>query len=213
MHRSITTVRGLSLATFWLMMQMTTAQAKDTPPTASTQHRLDPHEGVLVMAHGGREAWDAGVLETVAPLREQYPLEVAFGMADASTIQDAVDRLESRGVTDIAVVRLFISGESWYERTAQILGLQPGAPPRPEPMHHEGEEEGHGMAFWRIDSTARFTMSEPGLADAEPMADVLMDRAMALSEEPAREEVLVLAHGTGDDAEDRRWLEKMGQLA
>ncbi|MGM0634156.1 MAG: hypothetical protein ACQETO_13430 [Pseudomonadota bacterium] len=207
----MTTVRGLSLATFWLLMQMTAAQSQAEPQAQAGR------EGVLIMAHGGREEWDAGVLESVAPLHDHYPLEVAFGMADATSLQAAVDRLESRGVDDIAVVRLFISGESWYDRTAQILGLQPGAPRRPperhDTMEHGGGQSGHSMAFWRLDSDARFVMSEPGLADAEPMADVLLDRALALSETPSREDVLILAHGTGDDAENDRWLEKMDARA
>lgn len=209
----MTTVRGLSLATFWLLMQMTAAQTQAEPQPQAQMGR----EGVLIMAHGGREKWEAGVLESVAPLHDRYPLEVAFGMADAASLQAAVDRLESRGVDDIAVVRLFISGESWYDRTAQILGLQPGAPERPPEQHdtmeHGGGQSGHSMAFWRLDSDARFIMSEPGLADAEPMADVLLDRALDLSRTPSREDVLVLAHGTGDDAENDRWLEKMDARA
>lgn len=213
----MTIVRGIPLATFWLLMQMTAGQTQAQTQTQPQQQTQRDRDGVLVMAHGGREEWEAGVLESVAPLREHYPLEVAFGMADAASLQEAVDRLEARGVDDIAVVRLFISGESWYERTAQILGLQPGAPQRPPQQHdtteHSDAHTGHRMEFWELDSDARFVMSEPGLADAEPMADVLLDRALALSETPSREDVLILAHGTGDDAENDRWLEKMDARA
>lgn len=85
--------------------------------------------GVLIMAHGGEPEWNQAVLEAVAPLRERYPIEVAFGMADAVTIQEAIDALEAAGVRNIGVVRLFVSGESWLERTEQILGLYEGAPP------------------------------------------------------------------------------------
>lgn len=212
----MTTVRGLSLATFWLLVQVAggPVQAQQAQSQATVQ---TDREGVLIMAHGGRDDWEAGVLASVAPLRDRYPLEVAFGMADAASLQEAVDRLEARGVQDIAVVRLFISGESWYERTAQILGLQPGAPERPQHTHGTmedgGQHAGHRMEFWQLHSEADFIMSEPGLADAAPMADVLLDRATALSENPAREDVLVLAHGTGDDAENDRWLEKMDARA
>ena len=112
--------------------------------------------GVLVMAHGGSAEWDQAVLKAVEPLRDKYPLEVAFGMADAATLDEAVRKLEAAGVERIGVVRLFISGESWYERTEQILGLIEGAPPADEahaaPEHHgdHGEsveqvaETGHG---------------------------------------------------------------------
>ena len=58
-------------------------------------------------------------------------MEIAFGMADAVSLQDGVRKLEAKGIERIGVVRLFVSGESWYERTEQILGLKPGAPAKP----------------------------------------------------------------------------------
>lgn len=228
----------------------------------------DDDFGVLVMAHGGSPEWNQGVLDTVAPLTARHNLEVAFGMADAVSMQEAVTRLEERGADRIAVVRLFVSGESWYERTEQILGMRDGAPARGEaaghPEHmaadahaghgaaasqdahaghgggvpdgsagatraaadtdsHAGHMAaaepaasagmGHSMEFWRIDTDAEFALSKPGLADAEEMADVLLARATALSSNPAREDVLILAHGPGDDAENERWLASMDERA
>lgn len=181
--------------------------------------------GVLVMAHGGSAEWNQGVLDTVAPLAEEHTLEVAFGMADAVSIQEAVARLEERGVNRIAVVRLFISGESWYERTEQILGMREGAPARAAaadpagggPVRDDGLHASshtqsptptmsHSTEFWQIDSDASFALSKPGLAEAQEMGEVLRARAAALSRNPAREDVLILAHGPGDDAENERWL-------
>lgn len=184
----------------------------------STTHHTIAQEaddlGVLVMAHGGSPEWNQGVLDTVAPLAEEYTLEIAFGMADAVSMQEAVARLEERGVDRIAVVRLFISGESWYERTEQILGMKEGAPDRAAAMaaadEHAGHAMpaamGHSMEFWKIDTAARFALSQPGLAEAAEMSEVLLARAAALSKNPAQEDVLILAHGPGDDAEDARWI-------
>lgn len=167
--------------------------------------------GVLVMAHGGGETWNGEVRDMLQPVDEDYPLEIAFGMADAVSLQDAVGRLEDRGVERIGVVRLFVSGESWYERTREILGVDTGAPERPEPAHHEMSDEGggHGMSmeYWRIDTDAAFAMSDEGLAEAPEMGEVLVERARALSENPSSESVLILAHGPGDDAENRRWID------
>jgi sirohydrochlorin cobaltochelatase len=81
------------------------------------------------MAHGGSPEWNQTVLQAVEPLRGRYPVEVAFGMADACSLQESVRALEEKGVRKVGVVRLFVSGESWYERTEQILGLRDGAPP------------------------------------------------------------------------------------
>lgn len=183
----------------------------------------DESFGVLVMAHGGSADWNQGVIDTVAPMREHYNVEIAFGMADAFSIQEAVTKLEANGAQQIAVVRLFISGESWYERTQQILGLVDGAPLRelPDEDHAHGHAEhgagamGHRMEFWQIESNAQFAISKDGLADAEQMAQVLLSRANELSENAALEDVLILAHGPEDDEENQRWLaniEKRSEL-
>lgn len=107
----------------------------------------------------------------------------------------------------IDVVRLFVSGESWQGRTEQILGLAPGAPAPPAGHHaHANHDTGHSMAFWRIQTEASFTISTQGLAEAPEMDAVLVERVRALSRTPEREDVLILAHGTGADAVNERWL-------
>ncbi len=170
--------------------------------------------GVLVMAHGGDRVWNGEVSAMLEPLRRDYPLELAFGMADPATLQEAVAKLEGRGVRRIAVVRLFISGESWLERTEQILGVRQGAPPRrADPHAGHGGHEGHDMTLWRIATAARFALSVEGLSEASEMGEVLAGRALGLSREPARESVLILAHGPEDDAENRRWLAQIDRRA
>lgn len=174
---------------------------------AGVAHSQTTHQddfGVLVMAHGGGPAWNGAVEGMLAPLQAEYPLEIAFGMADAASMQAAVTRLEQRGVRKIAVVRLFISGESWYERTEQILGVRAGAPER-DPNSHDGHS-GHSMALWRIETVSQFAVSAEGLADAPEMGAVLAERARALSQAPQRESVLILAHGPEDDDENAQWL-------
>ncbi|RYZ14810.1 MAG: hypothetical protein EON61_02225 [Alphaproteobacteria bacterium] len=186
--------------------------------TASESYQHDHSIGVLVMAHGGGAVWNAEVETMLAPLARDYPLELAFGMAEAASLEAGVRKLEARGVQKIAVVRLFISGESFYERTEQILGLAPGADPRPTPSEHDahaghGGGGGHDMALWRIASKSSFAISKEGLADAPEMGAVLVERVRALSTDPRNESVLILAHGPGDDAEDQRWLKMIDQRA
>lgn len=174
---------------------------------AIAQPEDDDRYGVLVMAHGGTDEWNASVRAATAPLAERLPLEIAFGMADAVSLQAAIERLESRGVERIGVVRLFISGDSWLERTEQILGLVPGAPPRPADTG-DREHAGHGrhsMEFWRATSRAVFALTTQGLNEAPEVDEILVARARALSEAPEREDVLLLAHGVGSDEENERW--------
>lgn len=209
---------GSRRAARWLLLAAsalaTTAWAHDHD-AAPTPTPAGDGFGVLVMAHGGQPAWNQAVTKALAPVDHDYPTEIAFGMADATSLQAGVDRLQARGVGRIAVVRLFISGDSWYQRTAQMLGLQPGAPARPQSVAHaeHGEHAGHGMAFWRLQTDARFAMSRPGLAEAEGMGAVLAERARALSKTPTTEDVLILAHGPGDDAENQRWLQMISARA
>jgi hypothetical protein len=194
---------------------------------AQTAASLPPSQtyGVLVMAHGGGSKWNQAVTAAVEPLRRQYPVEIAFGMADACSLQEAVAKLEAQGARRIGVVRLFVSGESFYQETEKILGLQEGAPARPaqacaegdaqEGHHHGGGGAGHemSMASFRIDSQSSFALSRQGLGEAPETGAILADRARTLSRQPAQEDVLILAHGPGDDDENRRWLASIGDRA
>ena len=178
------------------------------PATAEPSPSGDGY-GVLIMAHGGGPAWNQTVLDAVAPLRDRYPVEVAFGMADACSLQEGVRKLEAQGVRTIGVVRLFISGESWSEETAKILGLREGAPPADANAcggHHDHGAAHHSMAFFRLDSRASFSLSKQGLSEAPEVGPILAERARSLSRAPEQEDVLVLAHGPGDDAENQRWI-------
>jgi hypothetical protein len=169
--------------------------------------------GVLVMAHGGGKQWDQDVLAALSPLKEEHDVEVAFGMADAESLQEGVSKLESRGAKNIAVVRLFISGDSFKKETEQVLGLVSGAPARPPANTDHAHHQGHSMEFWRIDTRASFALSQEGLVEAPEMGNILLDRARTLSKEPPREDVLILAHGPGDDAENDRWIAELDQRA
>jgi sirohydrochlorin cobaltochelatase len=171
--------------------------------------------GVLVMAHGGGAEWNAEVEKMLAPLKNEYRLELAFGMADPATMEAAIHRLEARGVRRIAVVRLFISGDSFLDRTQQVLGLAPGAPPKPAAAAQadHGAHGGHSMALWRIATSASFALSREGLADVPEMGAVLAERARTLSRDPKVESVLILAHGPGDDAENARWISQIDARA
>ena len=169
--------------------------------------------GVMVMAHGGSEEWNAHVAAAVEPLRENYPVETALGMADAGSIEEAIRRLESRGVNHVGVVRVFVSGESWYDRTLQILGVRNGAPPRPDQQQIEEAKARMimPMGFWKVDTDLTFHVSVDGLADAAEVDQVMTSRIRGLSSDPENEVAVVIAHGTGDDAENERWLDKITQ--
>jgi hypothetical protein len=51
------------------------------------------------------------------------------------------------------------------------------------------------------------------LNDHPIVADILASRARAISREPAREALVVVAHGPNEEDDNRRWLADMGSLA
>ncbi|MGQ0766920.1 MAG: sirohydrochlorin chelatase [Gemmatimonadota bacterium] len=212
MRSTISLALAAAVAACAVRPASSTANVLPTPARSNAPAESD--FGVLVMAHGGTDQWNRAVSDAVAPLQERELIEVAFGMADPRTLQDAVSRLESRGARRIGVVRLFISGDSWHERTRQILGLIPGAPERPadwaQGTHHHGRAP---MAYWRLKSDASFAVSRDGLADAELAGQILVDRVRKLSRHPGREAVIIIAHGPGDDRENERWISEIDARA
>jgi len=184
-----------------------------------------PELGILVMAHGGDPQWNRDVEATVAPLREKYPVEIAYGMARTSTLREAAKRLEDRGARRIAVVRMFISGDSFLPATEYILGLRDTAPSEAEIGHlvhgphgpspaagagHHAPDSDHCMEKpERLDAKASFVLSRRGVSESPLVDEILLHRVKALSNDPKQESVLILAHGPGDEAENERWLANM----
>jgi sirohydrochlorin ferrochelatase len=159
--------------------------------------------GVLVLAHGGTPRWDALVKESVEEARLAFPVEVALGMGmssdEVARIQQAVDRLEGEGVQRILVVPLLVSSHSSVYRQYQfLLGLRedPSWPDHPvEPI--------------RVQATIQ--MGEA--LDASPLVgEILVERASGLSQDPAEEALVLVAHGPEGEEDNELWLSVMQAL-
>ena len=68
---------------------------------AQAQAQAQARPGILLLAHGGSAPWNDNVRALAARVDKDRPVEVAFGMATRANIQTAVDKLVSRGVTEI----------------------------------------------------------------------------------------------------------------
>ncbi|MCC7241546.1 MAG: TonB-dependent receptor [Acidobacteria bacterium] len=170
-----------------------------TSPTLAQEH---DHLGVLVIAHGADAAWNAPVLASVEAVRREMPAAVGFLMGDGPTPQAAYDALVRRGASRIVVVPLLISSHSaHYEQIRFLAGLRPDYP------HAEH------MALAPIAGPVPIVGVTPAMDDDALIGDILADRARALSANPARERLTIVAHGPNDDGEARVWLAAMRRLA
>ena len=155
--------------------------------------------GLLVMAHGGDAAWNAAVEAEVDELRHLLPVELAFGMANPRTLQAGADALEARGVTRAAVIRLFLSGESFREQTDFYLGMSDTPPAQFVLM---GPAAADPASRLQLEHGLQITTHDHGLLETRLAHDVLVERAVALSEDPGQESVILVGHGMGDDRAD-----------
>ncbi|MDQ7038085.1 MAG: CbiX/SirB N-terminal domain-containing protein [Aquificota bacterium] len=75
------------------------------------------------------------VLQALEPLRREHPVEVAFGMADPTSIKTGIENLEREGVDTIVVIPLFISSHSpIMEQIEYLLGVRKEYPSKPVVM-------------------------------------------------------------------------------
>lgn len=176
--------------------------------------------GVLLLAHGGQPQWNERVLDVVRRVDQRQPAEVAFGMATRANLQAAVDKLTSRGVTDIVAVPLFVSSHSpVITSTEYLLGLRADAPAdlakfaKMNHGSHSGGGNGHAAdPASPVKTVARIRMT--GAFNRHPIIGaILADRARSISTAPATEAVIVVAHGPVPEDDNRRWLEDMRVLA
>lgn len=179
--------------------------------------------GILLLAHGGAPEWNAEVEKIRVAVDAQIPAEAALGMADGAAIQAAIGRLEQRGVRRIVAVPLFVNSSSEVlDQTRYLLGLRKNpsqvlrdalASLPPEAHDRMMRSDRHSMfSTRRVDLKVPVVMAR-ALDDNPVLAEILSDRAKALSKEPARETVILIGHGPVDERANQDWLAAMGRLA
>tara|TARA_Y100001970_G_C14135473_1_gene804019 strand:+ start:159 stop:1046 length:888 start_codon:yes stop_codon:yes gene_type:complete len=166
--------------------------------------------GVLVMAHGAGPEWNGTVMEAVKPSMEILPTAVAFGMANPYTLRSGLDELREQGVTQVAVVRMFLSGESFLDQTEYLLGL---SEERPQQFVLMGPAASDPGARIPLEHSMDIATHEQGILDSPYVGGIAVDRAAALGSDPSREAVLLIAHGMGDDGENNRVLALLHRAA
>ncbi len=159
--------------------------------------------GVLVIAHGDRhDGWNQGVRQAIAPLRERYVLELAFLFPVAGeSLQEGLDRLETRGVQSILVIPLLVSSYSeHFEELEYVLGLR-------EAVSHPTEG-----GYKPVDVKARIRLGR-GIDSNPTVTKILEQRAIKLSVDPQHEVLVLVGHGPNSEDYNQHWLEHMGTMA
>lgn len=179
-----------------------------SPAFALNESSAPSHEprttvGVLVLAHGGTERWNGIVRKAVKQVDLGYPAEIALGMGmhphEVRTMQQAADRLERKGISRLLVIPLLVSSHSdVYRQYEYLLGLRDEAP---------WPEAGAPLQL-----EVPVVMGQ-ALDDAPAVAEVLLERAQALSRDPEEETVVLVGHGPNADVDNLRWLASMAEFA
>lgn len=194
--------------------------ASGAAQSAPTQQRS---VGILLLAHGGKKKWNKDVRAVAMQVNETVPTQVAFGMANRGNMQSAVDRLIQQGVHEIVAVPLFVSSHSsLIEATQYLLGLRAKAPPALAMytrMHHDltahaGMEPRNSAVDPATPIKSRVPIHMTSAIDHSPLvAQILLSHAERLSQNPAQETVVLVAHGPVSDANNQEWLADMSILA
>ena len=156
--------------------------------------------GVLILYHGFRERGDMVFKEQMQSYADVFPMALAPGMSMMMSqhIQLGLDDLVAAGAKRIVVVPIVSTEYNtmirqwWY-----IFGL---------------EDEPAYATVPRIETTADVLFAPPP-NDDPLVAEILLDFAEEISENPTNEVVIIAAHGPSEEADNARQLELMGNLA
>lgn len=184
--------------------------------------------GVIILAHGSEFEWNQTMQDALKPLEKKYKVEYSFSMADQPVLQRAVSRLEARGAKSVVIVRIFGLGSSFRTTVDEMFGLsldghalEPSSGTQATTSHHHtghGDGHGHGSSHGQAVPSPRIRTpilmaSVGGLDDHDLFADALLDRARGLSRDPSKDTVILVAHGSGQDADNDRWLGVLESMA
>ena len=171
--------------------------------------------GVLVISHGSREAgWLKLVDDAVAAVAASgmfrgedggagVPIVSSFlEIVEGRLIQDGLDKLAAEGVGELYVLPLFVSsGSTHADDIAQAFGAPPVSAAR------AGE-----LALFRVPAGMRVQIGQP-IDDDGDIAELLLGNLAPLSADPARERLLLVAHGSREAVFHGRWRDGMTRLA
>jgi sirohydrochlorin cobaltochelatase len=144
--------------------------------------------GVLVLTHGVGDSGDRVFKRAVEPVGAKYPTSIGIGMAmtHSEPLQSAVDDLTKAGAATIVLVPPMVSKHNTLYRQWEYIFGWPTA--------------SEYLAVPKVKTKAKLLMAE-AFDDAPLFTQMLLDHAREISKNPAREAVMIVAHGP-EDPED-----------
>ena len=153
--------------------------------------------GVVVMPHGATKPYNDAIEKTIQPLKKKYQVEMAYGMGDSISLQNAISNLEGKGIKRIVFVRMYPSSDQFKEKTDYILGLDSRVP-----------EQWDGLIPSQV-RTSAIINTFGGYEEDSLIAGIFLDRIKEVSKNPTEETIILLAHGGKNEQAEKLRNEKM----
>jgi sirohydrochlorin ferrochelatase len=159
-------------------------------------------QGILILMHGFREQGDKIFKDQVQSIGNIFPTSMGVGMAMMMSehIQVGLDELKAAGAKEIVVVPVTSSGTNeLYRQWLYIFGKQ-------------DKPEFASVPRVKTDAKLHF-VAPPG--DNPLVAEILLDHALAISQDPGKEVVIIAGHGPSsaeDNAEELRVLSGLAKI-
>lgn len=150
-------------------------------------------KGVLVVAHGSRKAEWVAEIDKAVTVIQGLPVEVGFleDKVPGRDMASALFRLKEQGVTQVEVIPLFVSSASTHlVEVRYVLGLEESCP-----WNEKLSVIQHGLSLRMY----------PPLDDHPLVVELIAERIAALSDDPTKEAVLLVAHGSSQPLLKERW--------
>jgi len=157
-------------------------------------------QGVLILMHGFREQGDKMFKAQVQSIGDIFPTSMGVGMAMMMSdhIQIALNDLEAAGAKEIAIVPITSSATNELHRQwLYIFGQQ---------------EKAEFATVPRVKSKAKLLFVPPP-GDDPLVAEILLDNALELSQDPKKEAVFVVGHGPSSEEDNAEELRVLAGLA
>ncbi len=157
-------------------------------------------QGVLVLSHGFREQGDIAFKKQIEPFAQIFPTAMAIGMAMMMSdhVQLALNDLEAAGAKTVVVVPVLATRYNELMRQWEyIFGLR---------------DEASFVSVPQVKTDLKVIMVNPP-EDDPLIGEILVDWANELSSDPAKETVIVAAHGATSKADNVKELKILDNLA